>query len=644
MCRAESVKGVMQHVNLSVIANTPPFSFLPDKKITELKSQFIIEKGRKNEVKFISGKTRVSSLYVVAEGSAEIYYEKSGKKTLRRMLSEGDCFGGISMLLNNSLAVRTMKISEAITFYTLPSAVFHQLCDEFEDFREFFTNTFGQKMLDRSYAEMISRQVEPTEKTSPFFQQRIYSISTPLLLSCPATMTIRDAAAKMTEENTGYLMVQDSQGGFAGIITDEDLRKRVVATGFDKNATVADIMSTPLITLPEDAQLFEAYLLMVQKDISHLPVSNANGEISGILTYRRIITEQSRSSYFLIQEITHASSPDQLENIHSRLPGLLVEPIKNGAPPEALTSLITKVADAVLEKIVGLAVDKAGPPPCRFTFIVMGSEGRNEQTLKTDQDNAIIYEDPVDDEQKELASRYFLDLAADICGWLDQAGFDFCDGNNMAQNPDWCQPISVWKNYFARWIDAETPEDLLYSSIFFDFRWAWGAKELNAELNDFLFASLDKWSGFFFKYMAENALNIRPPLGFFRNIVVLSKGENKDAFDIKRAMMPIIDFARIYSLKHGIRETNTLERLEKIRDKRVLTKEEYEDIVQSYRYLMNLRFIRQITAIAEEGGRADNFINPKHLTRIDQTMLKEIFRRIEGIQQNMSMDFTGRPA
>mgnify|MGYP000033852548 FL=1 len=632
----------MVNIDLTAIAQAPPFSFLPAQKMDELRQHFSEEKAARNEVRFIRGKTKVTSLWVVAEGSAEIYYEKDGEKTLRRILSEGDCFGGISILLNRARAVRTMKITEDTTFYILPAAIFLELCEEFEDFKEFFTNTFGKKMLDRSYAEMISRQVEPTERTSPFFQQRIYSIHNPILLSCPAAMSIRDAAGKMTEENTGYLLVQNGQGNFQGIITDEDLRKRVVATDFSKDATVSEIMSTPLITLPEDAQLFEAYLLMVQKGISHLPVSNDNGDISGMLNYRRIITEQSRSSYFLIQEINHASSPDQLENIHSRLPGLLFEPIKNGAQPETLTSLITKVADAVLEKIVGFAVDKAGPPPCRFAFVVMGSEGRNEQTLKTDQDNAIIYEDPEDEDQRELASRYFLDLAADICGWLDQAGFDFCDGNNMAQNPDWCQPLSVWKDYFARWIDAETPEVLLYSSIFFDFRWAWGARELTAELSDFLYASLDKWTGFFFKYMAENALNIRPPLGFFRNIVVQSKGEQKDTFDIKRAMMPIIDFARLYALKHTIRETNTLERLEKIRDKRVLTKEEYEDIVQSYQYLMNLRFIRQITAIAEEGGRADNFINPTNLTRIDQTMLKEIFKRIEGIQQKMSMDFTGR--
>lgn len=630
----------MADIDLTIIAKYPPFSFLPERTITELQPFFSEETGRKNDVKFIRGKTRVRHLYVLATGAAELYYEKNGEKTLRRMLSEGDCFGGISILLNNSLAVRTMWISEDTVFYRLPADNFLMLCDEFDDFKEFFTNTFGKKMLDRSYADMIARQVDSSDRSAPFFHQRINTIPTLSLFSCPGSMTIRDAAAKMTHDDTGYLLVQNEGQQLTGIITDEDLRKRVVAVDFDKALPVSEIMSTPLITLSEDSQLFEAYMLMIKKGISHLPVFGDDGTVSGILTDRQVIIEQSRSPYFLIQEITRATTPEQLANIHSRLPDLLVEPIKNGVQPESLSALITAIADTVLDKIIELAIDKAGPPPCDFTFIVMGSEGRNEQTLKTDQDNAIIYEDLSRNEDTERANRYFLALADDICGWLNMAGYDYCDGNNMAQNPDWCQPLSVWEKYFDRWLDATSPEDLLYSSIFFDFRWAWGSKRLAVDLNEFLFGSLGKWSGFFFKFMVENAFNFRPPLGFFRNIVVQSKGEHKDTFDIKRAMMPIIDFARIYSLRHGIRETNTLARLEKIYEKRVLTKSEYEDIVQSYQYLMNLRFLRQITAISE-GGRADNFINPKNLTRIDQTMLKEIFKRIEGIQQKMSIEFTG---
>lgn len=630
----------MQTFDLSTLAKTPPFSFIPKEKQADIFSQLTKEKSKKGEVKFVQRQTKLTHLYIISAGSAELYFGQDQEKILRGLLSEGDCFGGISMLVNESLAVRSMVLMEDTTFYKLPKALFFQLCDEFDHFKEFFTNTFGRKMLDRSYAEIVSRQVSAPDRSLQFFHQSISSIYNPTCLVCSGSISIKDAACKMSEDDSGYLLLSDDEKVINGIVTDEDLRKRVVAVDFSKNLPVSDIMSTPLISLPDDAQVYEAYLLMIEKGISHLAVSGKDGTISGILTDRQIITEQSRSPYFLVQEIKRAQSPEHLENIHSRLPGIMIEPIKNGVQPDTICKLITTIADAILEKIIEFAVAKNGPAPCAFSFIIMGSEGRNEQTLKTDQDNAIIYEDIDDPEGAELAKNYFLNLATDICNWLDKAGFVFCEGKNMAQNPDWCRPISAWKRYFHSWIHAANPEDLLKSSIFFDFRWAWGDRRLTDELSDFLYTSLENWSGFF-RNMVENALYFKPPLGFFRNIVVQSKGENKDAFDIKRAMMPIIDFARIYALKHAIHETNTLLRLEKIHEKRLLTREEYDDIAQSYRYLMNLRFVRQITAITGENGKADNFINPKNLSRIDQTMLKEIFRRIEGIQQKMSIEFTG---
>ena len=601
---------------------------------------FTEEVSEKGELKFVQRESKVNHLYVVSKGLAELYFEQDQGVTLRGLLSEGDCFGGISMLVNESLAVRSLKTIEKTTFYKLPREVFFALCEEYDHFKEFFTNTFGKKMLDRSYADMIARQVSGSERTMPFFHQDIKSIFNPHYLSCSGSASIQQSARTMTKEDYGYILVEDENGTISGIITDEDLRKRVVAVDFSKDLPVSDIMSSPLISLSEDAQLIEAYLLMVDKGISHLAVTGESGEVTGMLSDRQIIMEQSSSPYFLIEEIKRAKSPDQLENIHSRLPGIMIEPIKNGVQPDNISKLITTVADAVLEKIISFAVEKAGEPPCRFAFVIMGSEGRNEQTLKTDQDNFLIYEDIKDSVEAKEVQRYFLALSTDICSWLDRAGYTFCEGGNMAQNEKWCQPLAVWKHYFRSWIHAANPEDLLNSSIFYDFRWAWGERELSDELGNFLFSSLESWSGFF-RNMVENALYFKPPLGFFRNIVVQSKGEHKDAFDIKRAMMPIIDFARIYALKNQIRDTNTLVRLKKIHDKRLLTDEEYDDIAQSYRYLMNLRFIRQITAITDESGRADNFIKPKDLSSIDQTMLKEIFRRIEGIQQKMSIEFTG---
>ena len=183
-------------------------------------------------------------------------------------------------------------------------------------------------------------------------------------------------------------------------------------------------------------------------------------------------------------------------------------------------------------------------------------------------------------------------------------------------------------------------EDLLQASIFFDFRMGYGEATLIAELRRHLFGSLDGWSGFF-RHMTENALNFKPPLGFFRNFVVESKGRHRDAFDIKSAMTPIVDFARVYALKNEIEETNTLERLNQLRIQKVISRQEYEELDKAYSFLMQLRFVRQITAVMNDNAQPDNYINPKKLTHIEQTMLKEIFKRVEKFQAKMNFDFIG---
>jgi CBS domain-containing protein len=227
-----------------------------------------------------------------------------------------------------------------------------------------------------------------------------------------------------------------------------------------------------------------------------------------------------------------------------------------------------------------------------------------------------------------------------VCEQLDKAGYSYCRGDIMARNPRWCQPLSVWKNYFLDWINASEPEDLLRASIFFDFRGGYGDIRLIEDLRRILFSAIRNWSGFL-RHLTENALSSKPPLGFFRNFVVESKGEHRNAFDIKGAMLPIVDFARVFALKNGIVSTNTLERLHSLYLKKVLSVEEYEEIEKAYSFLMQLRLVRQVTAAVDQKIEPDNFINPKKLTRIEQTMLKEIFKRIEKFQTKMRIHFFG---
>jgi CBS domain-containing protein len=319
---------------------------------------------------------------------------------------------------------------------------------------------------------------------------------------------------------------------------------------------------------------------------------------------------------------------------------MLLTPIQNGASTEYITKLITAFSDAIIDKTITFAIDELGPPPCPFAFMIMGSEGREEQTFISDQDNAIVYQDQQDQAGAAAAEDYFTRLAERVCNQLDRAGYRLCTGDNMAKNPKWCQPMSVWQHYFRSWIRTATPQDLLHSSIFFDFRGVWGEIGLAEELKKNLLGSIDRWPGFL-RNLTENTLFFKPPVNFFGKLLVEKKGDHKGCFDIKLAILPIIDFARIYALKHKIADNNTLRRLFRLHKMRVFSDEDYRDLVQTYNYLMRLRFLRQITVIIDEQRQPDNYIKPAHLSYLDRAMLKSAFKRIEKFQQKLNFDFTG---
>ncbi|MFH1156570.1 MAG: DUF294 nucleotidyltransferase-like domain-containing protein [Pseudomonadota bacterium] len=626
--------------DMETLFNLVPLSFVPEPELKLLAGKFTIEEHKKGTTLFVQGLSRVDKFYIFKQGSAEKYFEQGKEKILKDVLGEGDNYGGISILLNDRLSVRSLTLMEDTVFYTLPAEDFLDLCNTVQLFSDYFTNTFGISMQNRSYAGIISRQIKSKDDSLPFFSQAVSGLCRTDLVTCSHDTTIKEAAKTMTQHRISSIFVKDPNGVIDGIVTDNDIRSRVVATGFDIRKPAREIMSFPLKSIRYDAQIFEAYTMIMQDRLKHLPLRDIRGNIIGVITDKDLIAAQGDSPYLLIREIHSAGSIETIMRIHKRLPEILRILIQSGAKAGNLSKLVTAVSDAILKRIIQFAVDTLGDPPCRFAFMVMGSEGRAEQTLKTDQDNAIIYETIFEEHEHDRIRDYFLRLGNLICTWLDKAGFAFCEGNNMAKNPQWCQPIDVWKGYFHDWVRKADPEDLLRASIFFDFKGAWGDRELVNELKDFLFKSLQGWSGFF-RSLTENALYFKPPIGFFRNIVVESKGEHKDSFDIKRAMLPIVDFARIYALKNNIRETNTLSRLYQVYTQQVLTQQEYDDVDQAYNYLLQLRFVRQVAAVVDEKKEPNNFCNPDTLSRLDQTMLKEIFKRIEKLQLKLSLEFTG---
>ncbi|MCP4690088.1 MAG: cyclic nucleotide-binding/CBS domain-containing protein, partial [Desulfobacterales bacterium] len=636
----DSIKSIIETGQAQTfLAGVDPFSFLPEEEIEQLSTELEMVRFSRDTVLFVQGRSRVGYLYILQAGSAERYYEEGNKKNMRGILSRGDLYGGISMLLNDGVSVRTLQVHAKSYFYLLPRQVFMDICKRHKAFTEYFTDTFGKMMLDRSYAAIISQTMQPGEEGLQFFSLPVSDICTKKPIFMDADATIKAAAEKMSRKKISSLFIRSADDNCVGVVTEKDLTKKVIAAGRDISRPISHVMSSPVQTVSERALVFEALITMMQKDIRHLAVTDPDEKVVGILSNRDLLTSQGHTPLFLLREISASNAMEEITGMHKRLPGLIRSLISSGAKAKNLARFITTVSDTILEKVMKFTLDELGPPPARFVFMTLGSEGRKEQTLKTDQDNAIIFED-LPGEEAPAAREYFLRFGEKACTLLDQAGYDFCTGDVMAKNPKWCQPLSIWKEYFSSWIHAAEAEDLLQASIFFDFRHGYGDADLIASLRLHLLNSLGGWSGFF-RHLTENALHFRPPIGFFGNFVVESKGENRDAFDIKSAMTPIVDFARIYALKNEIEETNTLERLRQLRIKNVLSVQEYEEIEKAYSFLLQLRFARQVFAAIDEKSKPDNYIKPKKLTHIEQRMLKEIFKRIEKFQTKLNFDFIG---
>ncbi len=457
-------------------------------------------------------------------------------------------------------------------------------------------------------------------------------------LFCDMNMPISKVASLMAKSHIGAALVRGGDGETIGIITDWDLRERVVAAGRDANRPAFEIMSSPLIDIPDRALLFEAALLMQEKGTAHLVVRNSNEAVVGMLSSRDLLQVHRYSSSFLLRELHQADSVDDLAHGQKRLPRLAKALMDSGANSRNIVRIIASVSDAITNQVARLAIEELGPPPVDFALLALGSVGREEQTLKTDQDNAIVYDDVPADREKEV-EEYFVRLGERICESLAATGYSPCAGEVMGSNPRWCRPLSEWKNYFTDWIRTGDPNDLIAVSIFFDFRCVYGSVSFAEALHEHV-AETARGKAAFFQHLAMNSLQYKPPIGFFGKIVVGESEEQPETFDIKKVMMPIIDFARIYSLQRGFSQANTHDRLARIAECDIINDSEYEDIVQAYDYLMTLRLKHQ-TRLIGNNENPDNYINPKDLAQIELATLKKTLTQISELQNKLKVEFTG---
>ncbi len=457
------------------------------------------------------------------------------------------------------------------------------------------------------------------------------------VLSCDMHDPIARAVERLTAHGASAILV-NSGDEVAGIVTERDICERVVGAGLSPDEPLFRVMSSPVVYISHRCAVYEAILVMRERKIRHLVARDDAGQIVGMADIRELLHFHRYTLAVLLQEVGRAASPEEIASFRRDLPRLVNALIVGGARTRTITRSITALSDAIVRQLIHLAMLQIGPPPARFAFLALGSAGREEQTLACDQDNAIVFDD-VEDASLSAAQEYFNRLGDLVCNWLERAGYPRCEGNIMAANPRWCQPLRVWKRYFSDWIGAPEPQSILDTMTFFDFRVVHGEKSYAGLLRRHIEAEIKTEPAFLLHY-AQYALQYKSPIGFFGKIVVESGKDHSPTFNIKEGMMPVVNFARLYALRHDVAESNTVDRMRALMEMGVLRQSLQDEAIQVYDCLMRLRLEHQANALAKDLP-PDNAINPKALTHMEETLLREAFAQIANIQKKISFDFLG---
>jgi CBS domain-containing protein len=618
-----------------------PFNLLPEDVLVGVADLLEEVKYSKESVIYHQEVTKMKGLDIIVAGEYEaFFYDSNQNKRVLEYHHEKYCYGGVSVLLNRKRSLRTVIAKKGTVVYFLPRRDFRALCQAYEDFFRYFTHEYAKRMLNDEFAHFVKKPTPAEENyiaTDQFYSRKIESIEFPVVVSCPGTTPIYRAAQLMEKHKTSCLFVKNDTGEIIGYVTDITLRNNVVARRYDGEQAVGTIMDNPIVTIETDAFVYEAILRMFTTKTRYLLVVH-QGQYRGYVSRTKLLSEQAQSPFVFIQSVKLAVSDEELKSKWKKVPEIVTQLLGRGVKAEIVNQVITTVADTIALKVIDEVISRLGPPPAKFVFMVLGSEGRKEQTLKTDQDNAIIYEDKAN-EQRELVREYFLEFSSLVSERLHNIGFSYCTGGYMAKNPKWTHSLSHWKRNYESWMQEAIPETVIKFSTFFDCRYLYGDVTIMDELHSFLDQELQKPLEKLFFHMTNNALQYEPPLTFFKNIRTFTVGA-QEVFDVKKAMTPVVDLVRVYALKNRIFKTNTGERLEALKEKGIFTQTEFLELIQSYYYLMSLRLKKQASLIINDNSEPQNYLDISSLTKIEQVTIIEIFKTIRNFQAKIRINFT----
>jgi len=442
---------------------------------------------------------------------------------------------------------------------------------------------------------------------------------------------LQEAARIMTDNGVSALLLMDGEGDserLTGIITDRDLRTRALCEALPSETPISDIMTEELITTRSDAFIFEAMLTMLHNNVHHLPVMEGD-KVRGVIALSDIVKHESQSSLYLVSNIYHQQDVKGLKRLSKDVPNTFVRMVREDANSHMIGSAMAGIGRTFSQRLLELGEEKLGPPPVPYCFMALGSMARDEQLVVTDQDNAMVLDDSFDPAQHD---EYFLALAKFVSDGLAECGYSYCTGDIMATNQKWRQPLRVWKEYFADWIENPKAEALLNSNIFFDLDGIHGRTEYTEELKTFI-ADKASNSQRFLAMLARNALNRTPPLGFFRTFVMEESGKQAKTFNLKRrGTAPVSDLIRVHALACGSRAQNTFNRLKAIGQTKLIPEDGVDNLRDAFEFIAIVRIRHQALSI-EAGREPDNNVRPEDLSPFERSHLKDAFQVVGQAQK-----------
>ncbi len=611
---------------IQFLGQIDPFDKLPKKLLREIASSVQITYLSKGEQINLCDKSHKKSLYIVRTGSME---QRKSDGVLRARLGPEDLFGFTSLAqqINNDESYQAVAIENSL-IYIIPYASLLALFKTYPEGAELFASQAQVRL--KSALDVVW-----SNKEKGLFIRRVDEVASGRVAIAQSTQSIKTVANEMLTQHSPCAVIYENDR-IVGLITDRDMTKRVIAKSVSTDNPISEVMTLSPLTVKPDDLVLHAASMMMQFNIRNLPVVKDN-KVVGLLTTTHLVQNHRVQAIFLIEKIKYAGSVKSLKSFTPERQAIFEALVEGNVAPEVIGKVMTMIMDSYTKRLIQIAIDKLGPPPCDFSWIVAGSHARNEVHMLSDQDSAIV----LADDATENDRIYFKHLAMIVCNGLASCDYPLCPGKYMAATPKWCQPLKVWKNYYKKWVANPEYERLLNISVFLEIRSLYGNSDFEQALRDEMHANI-RSNREFLGMLTNDAINTNPPLGIFNSLVLEKSGENKKTLNVKKyAINLIIDLARIYGLSVESDVSATDERFKAAHEKGVLSEDAMKNILGAYQYILSFRFSHQLEAL-KHGKTPDNNIDPNSFGSFERNHLKDAFRIIADLQDAAKVRFGSR--